>query len=139
VVLDCDPATGRLETVAETPAPVIADNLRGGSQGVGLDDGSWLFAVHETGVQRGVLRYVHRFVQLGADLSLTGISVPFTFTTDPVEFCAGMARRGAELVLSFGVSDAAAGLAALSIDDALALVEPVARRRRQAVTSRRTS
>ncbi|MEA2168611.1 MAG: hypothetical protein QOF76_1911 [Solirubrobacteraceae bacterium] len=139
VVLGCDPATGRLETVAETPAPVIADNLRGGSQGVGLDDGSWLFAVHETGVQRGVLRYVHRFVQLGADLSLTGISVPFTFTTDPVEFCAGMARRGAELVLSFGVSDAAAGLAALSIDDALALVEPVARRRRQAVTSRRTS
>ena len=59
------------------------------------------------------LRYLHRFVLLDERLALAALSPPFTFTSDRVEFCAGMARRGDELVLSFGVSDAAAGLAVL--------------------------
>jgi predicted GH43/DUF377 family glycosyl hydrolase len=35
-----------------------------------------------------------------------------------------MARRDHELVLSFGVSDAAAGLAVVSLDEVLALLQP---------------
>ena len=56
-------------------------------------------------------------------LSMRALSRPFTFTSDRVEFCAGMALRGDELVLSFGVSDAAAGLAVVSLDEALGLLE----------------
>ena len=123
IVLRCDPATGVLERVAESDAPDFADELRGGSQGVPVPGGH-LFVAHE--VDRGgpLLRYLHRFVMLDEQLVLCAASDPFTFTSDRVEFCAGMARRDDELVLSFGVSDAAAGLAIVPLDRALGLLEP---------------
>ncbi len=130
LVLGCDPATGALAPAASSPGPAVAEDFRGGSQAVALDDGSHLLVVHETEVRRGVLRYVHRFVRLDERLRLAALSAPFTFTTDPVEFCAGLARRGDELVLSFGVSDAAAGLALVDTADVLDTLEPVRQRRR---------
>ncbi|HXP36941.1 MAG TPA: hypothetical protein VN817_04165, partial [Solirubrobacteraceae bacterium] len=60
------------------------------------------------------------------ELRLAAATPRFTFAADRVEFCAGMALRGGELVLSFGVSDAAAGLAVLALEDVLALLEPLA-------------
>jgi glycosyltransferase involved in cell wall biosynthesis/predicted GH43/DUF377 family glycosyl hydrolase len=124
VVLRCDPASGTLERVAESDAPDFADELRGGSQGVPVAGGH-LFVVHE--VDRGgpLLRYLHRFAMLDDRLVLCAASEPFTFTSDRVEFCAGMARRDDELVLSFGISDAAAGLAVVPLDRALGLLEAV--------------
>jgi predicted GH43/DUF377 family glycosyl hydrolase len=120
----CDTATGALEVVSRSEAPEEAGAFRGGSQGVEIDGGV-LFAVHE--VRRGPrsLLYVHRFVLLGPDLRLAAISPRFTFAGDHVEFCAGMARRDDELVLSFGVSDAAAGLAVVGLSEVVALLEPV--------------
>jgi predicted GH43/DUF377 family glycosyl hydrolase len=123
VVLRHEPETGAVEVVAEHDAPAGAEHFRGGSQGVPVPGGH-LFAVHEVVRKTAKLRYVHRFVLLDEDFTLAGVSQPFTFTSDRVEFCAGMARRGDELVLSFGISDAAAGLAVIDLDDALALVEP---------------
>jgi glycosyltransferase involved in cell wall biosynthesis len=123
IVLRCDPASGELERRAEADAPELADEFRGGSQGVAIDGGH-LFVVHEVDRSGSTLRYLHRFLMLDEGLALSAVSQPFTFTSDRVEFCAGMARREAELVLSFGVSDAAAGLALLSLDEALALLEP---------------
>jgi predicted GH43/DUF377 family glycosyl hydrolase/tetratricopeptide (TPR) repeat protein len=123
IVLRCDPRSGLLERVAESDAPAFAEGLRGGSQGVAVAGGH-LFVVHEVDRAGAVLRYLHRFVMLDERLVLSAVSPPFTFTSDRVEFCAGMARRDHELVLSFGVSDAAAGLAVVSLDEVLALLQP---------------
>jgi hypothetical protein len=123
VVLRCDPAGGETKLCSESDAPEVADAFRGGSQGVAVDGGH-LFVVHEVDRSGATLRYLHRLLLLDESLALTAVSRPFTFTSDRVEFCAGMARRGDELVLSFGVSDAAAGLAVVSLNEALALLEP---------------
>lgn len=125
IVLRCDATSGELAMRGESDAPEIAEDFRGGSQGVAVDGGH-LFAVHEVDRRGATLRYLHRFLLLDESLALAGVSRPFTFTSDRVEFCAGMARRGDELVLSFGVSDAAAGLALVSLDETLALLEPPA-------------
>ncbi len=122
VVLRCDPATGIVELVSEREAPSIAHDFRGGSQGVEID-GGYLFVIHEVDHSERALRYLHRFIMLDDHLSLAGISRPFSFTSDRIEFCAGMASQGGELILSFGVSDAAAGLATLAVDEALGLLE----------------
>jgi glycosyltransferase involved in cell wall biosynthesis len=122
VVLSCDVTTGRTDLVSQTPAPEWMEDMRGGSQGVQLPDGSFLFVVHEVDRSCEPARYVHRFVRLGRDLALDSVSGPFTFTSDLVEFCGGMAGRDDELVLSFGVSDAACGLGVIALADALALL-----------------
>jgi hypothetical protein len=124
VVLRCDTATGALEVVAESAGPDAARPLRGGSQGVPVDDGM-LFVVHEVRRAPRSLLYLHRFVLIGHDVRLAALSPPFSFTGDHVEFCAGLARHADELVLSFGVSDAAAGLAVVPLGQALAILEPV--------------
>lgn len=123
VVLGCDPQTGRTWFVSETPAPARASELRGGSQGIVLDDGSWLFTVHEVDRSSATARYLHRFVRLDRELRLDRVSQPFTFTSDRVEFCGGMARRADQLVLSFGVSDAASGLAVVELGEVLELLD----------------
>jgi predicted GH43/DUF377 family glycosyl hydrolase len=123
MVLRCEPGTGELELLAEHDAPVLADDFRGGSQGVAVDGGH-LFVVHEVDRSGAALRYLHRFLMLDDGLALSAVSPPFTFTSDRVEFCAGMARRDDELILSFGVSDAAAGLAVLAVGEAVGLLEP---------------
>jgi glycosyltransferase involved in cell wall biosynthesis/predicted GH43/DUF377 family glycosyl hydrolase len=129
VVLAWDPELARLQEVSRHSAPRFARDLRGGSQGVEVPDGR-LFAVHEVVSDAGTLRYVHRFVLLDDDLVLAGVTPPFSFTGDPVEFCAGMACRDEDLILSIGVSDAAAGLALIPRADVLSLLEPPSRRTR---------
>jgi glycosyltransferase involved in cell wall biosynthesis/predicted GH43/DUF377 family glycosyl hydrolase len=123
-VLRCDPVSGELEPLVESRAPKLADEFRGGSQGVPVNDGH-LFVVHEVDRSGSVLRYLHRFILLDSQLALAAVSQPFRFTSDRVEFCAGMAQHNDELVLSFGVSDAAAGLAVVSLPEVLGLLETV--------------
>jgi predicted GH43/DUF377 family glycosyl hydrolase len=133
-IFGCEPATGALSPLARHRAPAIAEGLRGGSQGVPFGDG-FLFAVHEARRHRGLRRYSHRFVLLDRRLRLAATSEPFTFTGDVTEFCAGMARRGDDLVLSFGISDAAAGLAVLAGGDVSAMLAAVGQGRPRAVAS----
>ncbi len=123
-VLRCDPESGVLDPVSDHTAPRVAEGFRGGSQGVTIPDGS-LFVIHEVDHSEPRARYLHRFVLLNDKFALAAISPAFSFVSDRVEFCAGMARRGDELVLSFGVSDAAAGLAVVSLSQAVGLLEPV--------------
>jgi hypothetical protein len=47
----------------------------------------------------------HRFVLFGKDLSIKMVSSPFQFEIDGVEFCAGMAEKGGEIYLSYGLLD----------------------------------
>ena len=124
IVLRCDTESGAVDCITDHDAPDAALGFRGGSQGVPSPDG-WLFVIHEIDQTEPWARYVHRFVQLDDELRLTSISPRFTFTTDRVEFCAGMARRDDELILSFGVSDAAAGLAVVSYQEVLDMLEPM--------------
>ncbi len=122
IVLRCDVRTGAMTRVAESEAPA-GEGFRGGSQGVRVADG-YLFVIHETVREEHALRYLHRLVLLDDELRLAALTPQFTFAADRVEFCAGMAVRGGDLVLSFGVSDAAAGLAVLSLEHALGLLAP---------------
>jgi predicted GH43/DUF377 family glycosyl hydrolase len=96
---------------------------RGGSQGVEVD-GGWLFVVHEALGWGAHRRYVHRFVLLDAEHRLVGVSPPFTFAHEPIEFCAGIAPRGGDLVLSFGIEDQEAHLAVVSRDEVIELLAP---------------
>ena len=126
VVLRCDATDGSLTTVAEHEAPPVASYLRGGSQGLPLPDGGFLFVVHETyfAPER---RYSHRLLRLSRELAIDALSPPFTFTDEVREFCAGAAIRDGELVLSFGVRHTEAWLAVVPLDAALGLLEPVGR------------
>jgi predicted GH43/DUF377 family glycosyl hydrolase/glycosyltransferase involved in cell wall biosynthesis len=125
IVMRCDTSAGGVQIVKKSGTSELATKFRGGSQGVRVNDG-YLFVVHEVDHSERLIRYLHRFVLLGDDLVLTAISTPFTFTADRIEFCAGMALTEGELILSFGVSDAATGLATVPLDEALALLEPTA-------------
>ncbi|HEY1778192.1 MAG TPA: glycosyltransferase [Solirubrobacteraceae bacterium] len=124
-LLRCDPHSGGTEMIARHDAPAEAHHLRGGSQGVPYDGGH-LFVVHEVDRSGPAARYLHRLLALGPDHSIMAMSRPFSFIADRVEFCAGMALRDETLVLSFGVSDVAAGLAIVPLAQALALLEPIA-------------
>lgn len=123
-VLRVDPDDHRLEPVPTPPGDRRLAGLRGGSQGVPVDDG-YLFAVHEVRMVEGARQYLHRFVALDGQLRPTGCSRAFRFGDDPVEFCAGAALVGDDVVLSYGVRDGRAALARLALDDVVDLVEPL--------------
>jgi len=125
VVLRRDHRSGRLELAAESESPEPASAFRGSSQGLALGDGGYLFVIHEMDASTGRAVYTHRFISIGPDLALSALSRPFTFTGERVEFCGGAAIRESELVLSFGVSDAASYLAVLPLGAAVDLLEPV--------------
>jgi glycosyltransferase involved in cell wall biosynthesis/predicted GH43/DUF377 family glycosyl hydrolase len=117
-VLRCDTDTGRVETVSRQPASAPAARFRGGSQGLATQNGL-LFVVHETGDRDGPRSYQHRFVLLDDEYRLTAMSRPFHFVSPEIEFCAGLARRGGELLMTFGVGDHTAMLAV--VDEASVL------------------
>ncbi len=125
VVLEWDASTRTVAEVSRREGPPGSEEYRGSSQGVPID-GGYLFVVHQVTRHGQKLRYVHRFMHLDDELEVIATSIPFTFISDRVEFCAGLARRDDQLVLSFGISDAAAGLAVVELDEVLALLLPVA-------------
>ena len=105
----------------------MCEHLRGGSQGVEID-GSWFFATHEASGYGSTRRYVHRVVRLtraGEGFAIDGVSPRFTFTGAPIEFCAGLARHGDDLLLSVGVDDARAHLFRVPEAAVIGLLEPV--------------
>lgn len=97
--------------------------LRGGSQGVRVEDG-WLFLVHDVAwasTSRMPPRtYLHRFVLMDEDLQVVRMSDPFFFIKKGIEFGAGMALRDEQLVVSFGVDDAQAFLGVFHLPEVLA-------------------
>jgi tetratricopeptide (TPR) repeat protein len=125
VVFRYERATGSLRLAAQSDSPRFTASFRGGSQGLALDGGGYLFVIHETYRQSRRLSYLHRFIEIDQDLRLSAVSRPFTFTDEVREFCAGAAISGTELVLSFGVRHSEAYLAVLPLASALKLLEPV--------------
>lgn len=132
-VLRIDPETlSAVETARSTP-DLALDHLRGSSQAVPfiVDDGrtGFLYLAHEALEEGGGRIYSHRLVWLDENLEVGHVSDPFYFTRRGVEFCAGLASYGDDLVLSFGVHDAEAWLAIVPRDAAREWLLAPARRR----------
>jgi glycosyltransferase involved in cell wall biosynthesis len=111
----CDPtiviertSTGTVERSRRLPKVYLGDQ-RGGSQLI-EHAGGWLCVTHEV-VWRPERVYLHRFVMFDRDFRVVSVTDPFFFTRIGVEFCAGLARDGGNLVASFGVNDSAAHVA----------------------------
>lgn len=93
--------------------------LRGGSQGVRIDEG-WIFIVHDVAFPGSGRIYLHRFVLLNDQLELVSMSDPFYFEQLGIEFCAGLALihtpvRGT-LVASYAVNDGSARLGSFDLE-----------------------
>lgn len=126
IVLRCDVLTGTTTLVSTRPGPDGSGDLRlrGGSQGIELDDG-WLFVTHElTGID-GRLVYLHRFVHLDRTFGIAAMSDPFVFERPCREFCAGLARRDDSFVVTYGVDDCEAHAMVVSADAVRDLCAPV--------------
>jgi hypothetical protein len=116
----------------------VASNFRGGSCLVPLEDGSYLAVVHQTyvrthksfDVEAGQLvaskvrNYTHRFVRYSKTGMAIEYSPEFYFDGPGIEFAAGMAQVGENLVISYGREDATAHLATIPLSAALDLLSP---------------
>jgi tetratricopeptide (TPR) repeat protein/predicted GH43/DUF377 family glycosyl hydrolase len=124
-VFRIDPGSGDHEQIARHDTTPLATAFRGGSQGIEVNVG-WLFVIHEVvnhDLEHRV--YLHRFIRLDHAFRLTHVSAQFFFGRKGIEFCAGMARLGDDLLISFGVDDEEAWIARLPLPEALALLRPV--------------
>ncbi len=124
VVVEWDPDAGRLRERCRIATPTSFAAFGGGSQGVPVEGGH-LFVVHQ--VERSGTRrlYEHRLFQIDDELRPVALSRPFALQRYGVEFCAGMAAWGDDLLLSYGTQDQRAWLASVDAVDLLGLLEPV--------------
>lgn len=113
VVLEWDPQNAVLREVVRSPGATALEGLRGGSQAIRVDEG-WLLIGHTVVETESRRLYRHRFVLLDDDLQACSWSEPFSFERYGVELCAGLAQRGDDLLISYGVEDRAARLMAVS-------------------------
>jgi glycosyltransferase involved in cell wall biosynthesis/predicted GH43/DUF377 family glycosyl hydrolase len=118
IVFQVDPVTFQLQTVSldDGLSGFDLSQLRGGSQCVPYGDG-WLCLTHESFQGSGKRRYLHRFVEFDKAFSVSRISDLFHFVHSGVEFCAGLALHGENLLVSFGVEDRQAFIARVALSD----------------------
>lgn len=120
---------GRWLVEVAAKAPAVARSFRGGSQLVAIGDGKWLAIVHEVAHEASGARiYEHRFVRFDepAGWKIDAISPPFAFRElRAIEFAAGLAYLGGNLVASFGVRDAEAWLCEMPLAEVVELLEPI--------------
>lgn len=127
-------ANSQLVVDSSTTGPPSATHFRGGSQGVPFNDG-YLFLIHEVtffGTQRV---YSHRFIHMTSGImksgdrrwDITSLSCPFYFREMGIEFAAGLAVDGDDIVASFGVRDAEAWLVRMSANQVAKQLVPLFR------------
>lgn len=107
-----------LPTFEKCKRKQAVDNISGSSQWVQFGSGM-LAVVHEAVVHpsTGKRVYQHRFAYTNRAFDALRLSRPFVFQDVQIEFCAGLATRGSDMVLSFGVRDEQAMLATVSRKD----------------------
>ena len=120
-------ATNSMQEVGGFDVP-----LRGGSQLVPLEDGTFLAITHQvfevsfmrsSDIKKPIIsrrRYGHRFVQYTADGQVIKVSDPFNFLNKSIEFAAGMAINGDKVLVTFGALDCAAYIAEFDLREVLA-------------------
>lgn len=106
--------------------------LRGGSQLIPLEDGTYLAVMHQVVTQQYMRfaalnksplmkrRYSHRFVQFSDKGQIVKVTDPFTFLDKSIEFASGLARSGGRLLVTFGALDCSAHISSLSLELVLA-------------------
>ena len=95
--------------------PLALDHLRGGA--AIAHEGGYLCVTHEVVEASDGRIYLHRFVRLDADWRVTGVTPAWVFAHHGVEFCAGLARDGDQLVMSYGVEDREAWVMRVDVRD----------------------
>lgn len=126
VTIDADAdMPGVYEVCRRGASPPLARGFRGGGQVVAFDDG-WLAIVHEVAhLADGRRAYEHRFVWFDDTMTLRRWSPLFYFRRQQsIEFAAGLAVLGDDVWVSFGVNDAEAWTARLSLGDVLCMLAP---------------
>ncbi len=117
----CD-ETGRVRDEVQNPSPSVARRFRGGSQAIPVNGGH-LSLVHEVvWPTDGGRIYLHRWVWFDQDWRLASMSVPFTMRERGIEFAAGLAQQGDNLIISYGVWDREAWLSTVPLAEVLPLL-----------------
>lgn len=114
LVYGCDPLTilrpdldsGYCEVVRQSTPPVYCGRLRGGSQGIAVDD-HYLFVVHEVVDHAAGRHYYHRLLVLDNALEFAAISEAFYLQKLGIEFVAGLGHdtTGQNLIIAWGEDD----------------------------------
>ena len=124
VVKHLNPSTRRVTRTLRRQAPAIARHLRGGGQVLPVA-GGWLAIAHEAvGFEDGGCVYSHRWVWFDADWRLSQISPSFFLRERGIEFVAGLAQHGQDVLLTFGVHDREAWIARVALAHVMAILEP---------------
>jgi hypothetical protein len=112
------------EVVAQFKPDQVVDHISGGSQVVKIDDITCLALVHEARTIPGRPNryYQHRFVAFWPDGRVHGISPPFFFFDRQIEFAAGLALFGEQLMVSFGVRDEEAWIVTMGVGEVLSFI-----------------
>jgi predicted GH43/DUF377 family glycosyl hydrolase len=90
-----------------------------GSSCVMEKDGKYYAVVHK----REKSRYTHKLVEYDLEGKLLWQSKEFNFEQFGIEFCAGMALKGDDVVLSYGVMDKKAVLLKMKFNDFMGVVK----------------
>lgn len=114
VTVDADPdIRGAYRLHRRAASPQISNRFRGGGQLVPFA-GGYLTVVHEVAHMGNHRAYEHRWAWFDNGATLRRVSPPFAFREPrAIEFAAGLAVLGGEVVASFGVRDAEAWLVAI--------------------------
>lgn len=113
---------GDLAELSTAWCPFALEHLRGGGGPVRID-GGWLYVAHSVlPGGAGRRRYLHSFVRLTEELTVSAVSEPFYFESRDIEFAAGLAfdARTGRAWVSYGVADRSAAIAAFDLADLLA-------------------
>jgi hypothetical protein len=93
-----------LNIVKELKTPNKFFNFRGSTNGVLFDNKIW-FIIHSQNVINDKKHYFHRFVVWDKNWNIIKTSKIFSFLNGHIEFCAGVAVHGDQLLITFGFQD----------------------------------
>ncbi len=124
VVLRYNDTAGTVSQEVIQPGPLIARRFSGGTHVIDVNGGH-LCLVHEAvNFDDGGRVYTHRWVWFDPDWTLARLSPPFLLKERGVEFAAGLANHGDDLVISYGIWDREAWLATVPLAEVLTLLTP---------------
>lgn len=124
VIVRYDEELGTVVPEIIQPGPPVAREFSGGTQAIEIDGGH-LCLIHEAANFEDKSRvYTHRWVWFDADWRLARFSSPFLLQERGIEFAAGLAQQGDDLIVSYGLWDREAWLATVPLSDVLSRLAP---------------
>jgi glycosyltransferase involved in cell wall biosynthesis len=105
-ILEVNTENGEYDVILEKYSDYDLSNMRGSGIPVKLEDGSWLFIVHEV-VFKDTRKYYHRFLRYSKNWELLDISFPFYFKKLFVEFTLSLMydKNNKEVFIPFSTKD----------------------------------